>query len=129
MQSALCRIAESGRISIPAEFRKAMGLEAGGQVVIEPLQLPGTMRQLEAAKERFAVISDPVIARAANVNQAHWYKLPADPVVRAQRLYIAIRAADDAAYQTLVVVHERDPQGLDAAIWDRLQKAAAPRTT
>ena len=35
MQSALGRIAESGRISIPAEFRKAMGLEAGGQVIIE----------------------------------------------------------------------------------------------
>ncbi len=96
-------------------------------VVIEPLQLPATMRQLEAAKERFAVISDPLIARAANVNQAHWYKLPTDPVVRAQRLYIAIRAADDAGYQTLIVVHERDSQGLDAAIWDRLQKAAAPR--
>ncbi len=35
MQSTLGRIAESGRISIPAEFRKAMGLEAGGQVIIE----------------------------------------------------------------------------------------------
>jgi hypothetical protein len=62
------------------------------------------------------------------LNQSHWYKLPADPVARAQRLYIALRAADDAGYPTIVVVHERDPAGNDAAIWDRLQKAAAPRS-
>lgn len=96
-------------------------------LIVEPLQLPGTMRTVEAAGRRFAVLSEPFVAKAANVNQAHWYKLPADPIVRAQRLYIALRAADDAGYQTLIVVHERDPAGQDAAIWDRLQKAAAPR--
>lgn len=96
-------------------------------VIIEPYELPKTMRQLEEAKVRFAVLSDPPVAKAANLNQAHWYKLPADPVIRAQRLYIALRAADDAGYATIVVVHERDAAGHDAAIWDRLQKAAAPR--
>jgi AbrB family looped-hinge helix DNA binding protein len=29
------RVSKSGRISIPAEFRKAVGLEHGGNVVIE----------------------------------------------------------------------------------------------
>ena len=29
------RVSESGRVSIPSEFRKAVGLEHGGDVVIE----------------------------------------------------------------------------------------------
>lgn len=29
------RVTESGRLSLPAEFRKAVGLEHGGDVVIE----------------------------------------------------------------------------------------------
>ena len=29
------RVSESGRLSIPAEFRKTVGLEHGGDVVIE----------------------------------------------------------------------------------------------
>lgn len=29
------RVSQSGRISLPAEFRKAIGLEHGGDVVIE----------------------------------------------------------------------------------------------
>ena len=95
--------------------------------IIEPIDLPGTMRRCTEAGQGFAVLCDPLVAKAANVHQAHWYKLSADPVVRAQRLYIALRAADDAGYPLLVVVHERDPQNQDAAIWDRLQKAAAPR--
>ncbi len=95
--------------------------------IIEPIELPKTMRQCEEAGQRFAVICDPLVAKAANVHQAHWFKLSADPVVRAQRLYIALRAADDAGYAVLLVVHERDKQNHDAAIWDRLQKAAAPR--
>jgi AbrB family looped-hinge helix DNA binding protein len=35
MNTMLGRVSESGRISIPAEFRKAVGLEHGGNVVIE----------------------------------------------------------------------------------------------
>ena len=29
------RVSESGRVSLPSEFRKALGLEHGGDVVIE----------------------------------------------------------------------------------------------
>jgi AbrB family looped-hinge helix DNA binding protein len=35
MNAVQGRVSESGRISIPAEFRKAVGLEHGGNVVIE----------------------------------------------------------------------------------------------
>jgi L-threonylcarbamoyladenylate synthase len=96
-------------------------------LIVEPIGLSAAMRQAEAASEKFAVVCDPLVAKAANVIPAHWYKLPADLTQRAQRLYIALRAADDAGYATIIVAHERDPEQQDAAIWDRLQKAAAPR--
>jgi len=35
MTAARGRVSESGRLSIPAEFRKAVGLERGGDVVVE----------------------------------------------------------------------------------------------
>jgi L-threonylcarbamoyladenylate synthase len=96
-------------------------------LIVEPFDLPKTMRLCEEAGQRYAVLCDPLVAKAANVHQAHWFKLAADPVVRAQRLYIALRAADDTGYPVLIVAHERDAENKDAAIWDRLQKAAAPR--
>jgi AbrB family looped-hinge helix DNA binding protein len=35
MSGILARVSESGRLSIPAKFRKAVGLERGGEVVVE----------------------------------------------------------------------------------------------
>ena len=35
MTGGRARVSESGRISLPAEFRKAVGLEPGGDVVVE----------------------------------------------------------------------------------------------
>jgi AbrB family looped-hinge helix DNA binding protein len=35
MNGVRARVSESGRISLPAEFRKAVGLERGGDVVVE----------------------------------------------------------------------------------------------
>ena len=35
MSAVKGRVSESGRISLPAEFRKAVGLERGGDVVVE----------------------------------------------------------------------------------------------
>jgi AbrB family looped-hinge helix DNA binding protein len=35
VQSAHAKVSEAGRLSIPAEFRKAIGLERGGDVVVE----------------------------------------------------------------------------------------------
>jgi AbrB family looped-hinge helix DNA binding protein len=35
MNSVRAKVSESGRVSLPAEFRKAVGLDHGGDVVIE----------------------------------------------------------------------------------------------
>jgi AbrB family looped-hinge helix DNA binding protein len=35
MASVRARVSDSGRLSIPSEFRKAVGLENGGDVVVE----------------------------------------------------------------------------------------------
>lgn len=35
MSSVVGRVSESGRLSIPSEFRKAAGIENGGDVVIQ----------------------------------------------------------------------------------------------
>ena len=35
MSAVFVRVSESGRLSIPAEFRKALGLGRGGAVVVE----------------------------------------------------------------------------------------------
>ncbi len=35
MSAILVRVSQSGRLSIPAQFRKAIGLERGGEVAIE----------------------------------------------------------------------------------------------
>ena len=35
MKRARARVSSSGRLSIPAEFRKAIGLDRGGDVVVE----------------------------------------------------------------------------------------------
>jgi bifunctional DNA-binding transcriptional regulator/antitoxin component of YhaV-PrlF toxin-antitoxin module len=35
MNSVRAKVSESGRLSLPAEFRKVVGLERGGDVVVE----------------------------------------------------------------------------------------------
>jgi AbrB family looped-hinge helix DNA binding protein len=35
MKAQFCRVSKSGRISLPAAFRLAIGLEQGGDVVVE----------------------------------------------------------------------------------------------
>jgi bifunctional DNA-binding transcriptional regulator/antitoxin component of YhaV-PrlF toxin-antitoxin module len=35
MKTAHCQVSKSGRLSLPAAFRKAAGLENGGKVVVE----------------------------------------------------------------------------------------------
>lgn len=35
MKTLRAKVSESGRISLPAKFRKAVGLERGGSVVVE----------------------------------------------------------------------------------------------
>jgi bifunctional DNA-binding transcriptional regulator/antitoxin component of YhaV-PrlF toxin-antitoxin module len=35
MSGVIARVSQSGRLSLPAKFRKAVGLERGGEVVVE----------------------------------------------------------------------------------------------
>jgi AbrB family looped-hinge helix DNA binding protein len=35
MSGVLAKVSQTGRLSIPAKFRKAVGLERGGEVVVE----------------------------------------------------------------------------------------------
>ena len=53
MNSIRGRVSESGRLSLPAEFRKAVGLERGGEVVVE----------LEGREIRIRTV-DEVVAQA-----------------------------------------------------------------
>jgi AbrB family looped-hinge helix DNA binding protein len=52
------RVSESGRLSIPAEFRRAVGLEHGGDVVVE----------LDGREIRIRTVNE-VIARAQALTQ------------------------------------------------------------
>jgi AbrB family looped-hinge helix DNA binding protein len=53
MKIARSRVTESGRMSLPAEFRKAVGLDRGGDVIIE----------LDGKEIRIRTV-DEVVARA-----------------------------------------------------------------
>jgi AbrB family looped-hinge helix DNA binding protein len=35
MKTARCQVSKSGRLSLPAAFRRALGLEQGGPVIVE----------------------------------------------------------------------------------------------
>jgi bifunctional DNA-binding transcriptional regulator/antitoxin component of YhaV-PrlF toxin-antitoxin module len=53
MHAVRGRVSESGRLSLPAEFRKAVGLDHGGDVVVE----------LDGREIRIRTV-DEVVARA-----------------------------------------------------------------
>jgi AbrB family looped-hinge helix DNA binding protein len=53
MSGVIARVSQSGRLSIPAKFRKAVGLERGGEVVVE----------LDGREIRIMTV-DEVVARA-----------------------------------------------------------------
>jgi len=42
-----CHISKSGRMSLPAEFRRALGLEQGGNVVVELIDREIRIRTLD----------------------------------------------------------------------------------
>jgi AbrB family looped-hinge helix DNA binding protein len=65
MHSTHAKVSESGRLTIPAEFRKAVGLENGGDVVVE----------LDGRELRIRTVDD-VIDRAQDIT---WRLLSGKP--------------------------------------------------
>jgi bifunctional DNA-binding transcriptional regulator/antitoxin component of YhaV-PrlF toxin-antitoxin module len=57
-----CRISKSGRLSIPAAFRKAAGLEHGGNVVVELADREIRIRSVPEAVARAQAISKRLLA-------------------------------------------------------------------
>ncbi len=55
------RVSESGRLSIPAEFRKAVGLEHGGDVVVELDGREIRIRTVDEAIERAQALTQRLI--------------------------------------------------------------------
>lgn len=58
MNSVCAKVSQSGRLSLPAEFRKAIGLERGGDVIVE----------LDGHDLRIRTV-DEVIARAQKLSR------------------------------------------------------------
>jgi AbrB family looped-hinge helix DNA binding protein len=58
MTAVRAKVSDSGRISIPSEFRKAVGLEKGGDVVVE----------LEGREIRIRTV-DEVVAQAQELTK------------------------------------------------------------
>jgi bifunctional DNA-binding transcriptional regulator/antitoxin component of YhaV-PrlF toxin-antitoxin module len=58
MTSVRAKVTETGRLSLPAEFRKVVGLERGGDVVVEL-----------AGKEIRITTVDEVVARAQELTR------------------------------------------------------------
>ena len=79
MKSVRGRVSGSGRLSLPAEFRKAVGLDRGGEVVIE----------LDGAEIRIRTV-DEVVARAQALTHALLRDKPAGTVAA----FIAERRRD-----------------------------------
>jgi AbrB family looped-hinge helix DNA binding protein len=62
MNTVRAKISESGRLSIPSKMRKAMGLEAGGDVVLELDGSELRIRTVEAAVAHAQEITRRVLA-------------------------------------------------------------------
>jgi len=58
MTAVRAKVSDSGRLSIPSEFRKAVGLEKGGDVVVE----------LDGREIRIRTV-DEVVARAQELTR------------------------------------------------------------
>jgi AbrB family looped-hinge helix DNA binding protein len=52
MKAVHARVTESGRLSLPVEFRRALGLEGGGNVVVELEDHEIRIRSLDEAIAR-----------------------------------------------------------------------------
>lgn len=93
-------------------------------VLVEPADLTPTLAAARAERGEAGVVG--VIAPLAVGHQPSWV-LPDEAAGYARQLYAALRAADAAGVDHLVVVPPSHGPLLDAVL-DRLTKAAAPRS-
>ena len=70
MSYVRAKVSESGRLSLPAEFRRAIGLEQGGDVVVELDGRDIRIRSLDEAVARAQALTKKLLGgkRAASVN-------------------------------------------------------------
>jgi AbrB family looped-hinge helix DNA binding protein len=68
MNAVQGRVSESGRLSIPAEFRKAVGLERGGDVVIELVGHEIRIRTIEEVVAQAQAIARRLTAGSPDVS-------------------------------------------------------------
>ena len=68
MKYARGRVSESGRLSLPAEFRKAFGLTRGGNIVIELDEGEIRIRTVHETVARAQELSRRLLAGKPNVS-------------------------------------------------------------
>ena len=62
MKSQHAKVSQSGRLSLPSEFRKAVGLEQGGDVVVELDGLEIRIRTVSEVVERAQRLTDRLLS-------------------------------------------------------------------
>ena len=98
----------------------------GGEV-----RAPGTLASHYATRARIVLVDDAeidgeVLRAVARGEHTAVLTLPADPAAAARGLYAAMRALDADGYETIVAALPSDTAA-NAAVRDRLTRAAAPR--
>jgi AbrB family looped-hinge helix DNA binding protein len=68
MSSVQVHVSRSGRISLPATFRKALGLEAGGDVVVELNDREIRIRTLDDVIAEMQALSSRLLAGKPNAS-------------------------------------------------------------
>jgi len=99
---------------------------AGGAV-----RAPGTLRTHYAPRARLVLVAaagrdDELRRRAARGERVALLALPDDAAAAARTLYATLRALDAGGYDTIVATLPPDTEA-NAAVRDRLSRAAAPR--
>jgi bifunctional DNA-binding transcriptional regulator/antitoxin component of YhaV-PrlF toxin-antitoxin module len=68
MRSVRARVIEAGRLSLPAEFRKTVGLERGGDVVVELTGKEIRVRTVDEVVARAQELTRRLLADKAGVS-------------------------------------------------------------
>ena len=68
VKSVRAKISETGRLSVPSEMRKAMGLERGGDVIVELAGDELRIRSVDAAIARAQELTRRLLAEKPNAS-------------------------------------------------------------